>query len=405
MKRKFFMMIFAALVSFGAFCEEMTIAFFDPILVYCTPDEKNWIPTVVNNALVSQVNRYSDLLPFDSATITTTLEQIKKSEDAAYDERMIIEAGKLINANYLCYIKVIKISKLFNVYFNIINATTGVPIATYEDDCTMDDLYKSGKDSIVNKAVLKMLEEDLGGAHSVKGIEAFKKTMAWKSSGKDVTKRDNDFRVAFLPPALINCDNVWMRELLPGRLVNAFFSYSKITPLDQGVEKGAIEKIKMSESGIYDEATITEAGKLVSAPYYCYAAITQTKPGVYQAYFNLITTKTGKPIAIYHISCSADWIRGIKDFNVVDLAVYTMLTEDFGGEYNNESTESFGKILQKQLKTKDISLAQEKSTQKYTVYEDKPYVPPKERNGVQKSQTGGNSNGGELSDFRKRLGL
>ena len=113
MKRKFFMMIFAALVSFGAFCEEMTIAFFDPILVYCTPDEKNWIPTVVNNALVSQVNRYSDLLPFDSATITTTLEQIKKSEDAAYDERMIIEAGKLINANYLCYIKVIKISKLF----------------------------------------------------------------------------------------------------------------------------------------------------------------------------------------------------------------------------------------------------------------------------------------------------
>ena len=51
-----------------------------------------------------------------------------------------------------------------------------VPIATYEDDCTMDDLYKSGKDSIVNKAVLKMLEEDLGGAHSVKGIEAFKKT-------------------------------------------------------------------------------------------------------------------------------------------------------------------------------------------------------------------------------------
>lgn len=405
MKRNFFITIFIALLSFGAFCEEMAIAFFDPILVYCTPDEKNWIPTVVNNALVSQMNRYSDLLTFDSATLATTLEQIKKSENAVYDERMIIEAGKLINADYLCYIKVIKISRLFNVYFNIINATTGIPVATYEDDCTMEDLYKGGKDSIVNKAVLKMLEEDMGGRHSAKSIESLKKTMVWKSSGKGVTERDNDFRVAFLPPVLINCDDIWMRELLPGRLANAFFSYSKITPLDQGVEKSAIEKIKMSESGIYDEATITEAGKLVSAPYYCYASITHAKAGIYQTYFNLIATKTGKPIAIYHISCSADWIRGIKGFNVVDLAVHTMLTEDLGGEYNNESTESFGKVLQKQLKTKDVASAQEKSSQKYTVYEDKIYVPPKERAGAQKSQTGGNSNAGGTNDFRKRLGF
>lgn len=404
MKRKFFIMAFAALFSFGAFCEEMAIAFFDPILVYCTPDEKNWIPTVVNNALVSQINRYSDLLTFDSATLATTLEQIKKSEDAVYDERMIIEAGKLINADYLCYIKVIKISRLFNVYFNIINATTGIPVATYEEDCTMEDLYKGGKDSVVNKAVLKMLEEDMGGTHSAKSIESFKKTMAWKSSGKGITERDNDFRVAFLPPVLINCEDVWMRELLPGRLANAFFSYSKITPLDQGVEKSAIEKIKMSESGIYDEATITEAGKLVSAPYYCYAAITKTKGDIYQAYFNLITTKTGKPVAIYHVSCSADWIRGIKGFNVVGLAVHTMLTEDLGGEYNNESTDGFGKVLQKQLKTKDISSAQEKSSQKYTVYEDKVYVPPKERSGAQKSQTSDSSNGSGLNNLRKRLG-
>lgn len=405
MKRNFFMIVFAALISFDAFCEEMAIAFFEPILVYCTPDDKNWIPTVVNNALVSQMNRYSDLLPIDSATLATTLEQIKKSEDDVYDERMIIEAEKLINANYLCYIKVIKVSRLFNVYFNIINATTGVPVATYEDDCTMEGLYKGGKDSVVNKAVLKMLEEDMGGVHSAKSIEGFKKTMAWKSSGKGITERDTDFCVAFLPPVLINCGDVWMRELLPGRLANAFFSYSKITPLDQGVEKSAIEKIKTSENGIYDETMITEAGKLVSAPYYCYAAITQAKAGMYQAYFNLIATKTGKPVAIYHASCSADWIRGIKDFNVVDLAVYTMLTEDLGGEYNNESTVSFGTVLQKKLKLKDIVAAQEKASQKYTVYEDKVYVPPKERSGAQKSKTDGNSNGGGINDFKKRLGL
>lgn len=150
---------------------------------------------------------------------------------------------------------------------------------------------------------------------------------------------------------------------------------------------------------------ITEAGKLVSAPYYCYAAITQAKAGMYQAYFNLIATKTGKPVAIYHASCSADWIRGIKDFNVVDLAVYTMLTEDLGGEYNNESTVSFGTVLQKKLKLKDIVAAQEKASQKYTVYEDKVYVPPKERSGAQKSQSDGNSNGGGINDLKKRLGL
>lgn len=388
MKKRIVFTFFSIFIFLSSFYGEVTIAFFDPILTYCTKDERNWIPVVLNNALMSQINRYSNLVPFDQATLSTTLEQIKKSEDAAYDEQFIIEAGKLIDASYLCYVKVIKISSLFNVYFNIINATTGVPIATYEDDGTKEDLYKAGSESIVNKAVLKMLEDDLGGIHSLKNISELKKTMGWKDSDGSPVSRSEEFMVAFLPPALINCDDVWMRELLPGRLVNSFFSYSRIMPLDQGVEKSAIDKIKLSESGIYDESTITEAGKLVSAPYYCYAAITQIKRGVYQAYFNLIDTKTGKPVAIYHTSCSADWIRGIKGFNVVDLAVYTMLTENLENKYNNEYTASLGRQLQKQLKKKDIQKSKDISSNRYSVYVDKVYIPPKER----KEKEGANTN-------------
>lgn len=274
--------------------------------------------------------------------------------------------------------KVIKINKNFNVYFNIINAQTGVPLATYEEDCSKEELYKEGEESVVNKAVLKMLEDDLCGTHSSPKIKQLKKEMKFKSNTKSVTNRDNKIKIAFLPPALINCDDIWMREILPGRLVNAFFSYSNITPLDQGAEGAALDKIRDSESGIYDERTILEAGKLVSAPYYCYASITRINDNQYQAYFNLVTTKTGKPLAVWHTICSATWIRGLKDysFNVIDLAVLNIIEDDLNGKYANDATLVLKKKMDKLMKDKFIIECKSKNVEKYTV-ENIPQPKPK----------------------------
>lgn len=340
MKRTFVFFLSAFIFSAAAFSQNnsRTLVSFTPILRYVdNTTEANAIKNNVNQGFVDTLNKYSRFRVTDGMTLDTTKNMIKKSGEAHYSETDIIEAGKATSSKYLCYSKVVKIQSQYNVYFNIIEIESGIPIATYETDCTYTELVNA---NTVELAVLKILEQDLKGTFSnTQKIGELKEKHAAQTSAITTaanTERDSKFRISFLPPAIISnnaSELSWIQDIFPGRMVNAFFTYSTITPLDLGTEKQALDRIRASASSFYDEKTIKEAGKYANAPFYIFTSITENSKENYTAYFLLIDKTTGEAVASYRENCVLEQIRDRYESNVINKAVYNMLTEQLGTDF------------------------------------------------------------------------
>lgn len=340
MKRIFSIFLTALIFSSQAFSQNnsRTLVSFTPILRYVdNSTEANAIKNNVNQGFVDTLNKYSRFRVTDGMTLETTKNMIKKSGEAHYSETDIIEAGKATSSKYLCYSKVVKVQKQYNVYFNIIKIESGIPIATYETDCTYTELVNA---NTVELAVLKILEQDLKGTFSNnQKIGELKEKYAAQTSTITTaanSERDSKFRISFLPPAIISnnaSELSWIQDIFPGRMVNAFFTYSTITPLDLGTEKQALDRIRASASSFYDEKTIKDAGKYANAPFYIFSSITENSKENFTAYFLLIDKTTGEAVASYRENCVLEQIRDRYESNVINKAVYNMLTEQLGTDF------------------------------------------------------------------------
>ena len=123
-------------------------------------------------------------------------------------------------------------------------------------------------------------------------------------------------------------DKNWLPDVIQGKLVNAFFTYSTFLPFDQGVTNIAVSQIKESnKNAAYDENTMLEAGKQIQAKYYAYVEVSYLKgSSQYDMTFYVIDIETNRPLCSFSEACTRDQLRVKSGENAIYRAMYKILT-------------------------------------------------------------------------------
>lgn len=138
--------------------------------------------------------------------------------------------------------------------------------------------------------------------------------------------------IAVFPPLLSDSvplkDSAWLSDVVQGKLVNAFFTYSTFLPFDQGITQLAVEQIwESNNNSIYDQGTMIEAGKQIQAKYYAYVEISyHERSQKYNMNFYILETESGKHLVSVSEACTRDQLRVKDGNNAIYAAMYNMLS-------------------------------------------------------------------------------
>lgn len=109
------------------------------------PDDEKWIPIFVQGQLTTVLQNYTDkagVKLIDRQNITQCIKEQKFSEKAFIDENTQLEVGKLVAANYIVSISILKKKDTYAVDCRINDAETGEAVgrAFRNPNCTADYL-------------------------------------------------------------------------------------------------------------------------------------------------------------------------------------------------------------------------------------------------------------------------
>lgn len=112
---------------------------------------------IISEYLDNLFNKYTAFTLIDEKNSDLRKAEIKKSEGAAYDENLILEAGKNQAAEYFCIPAVEKTSRFFNITVSIQNVETGNVLAKRSCQSAENVIPKN-----LDKIFYEMIVEDLG---------------------------------------------------------------------------------------------------------------------------------------------------------------------------------------------------------------------------------------------------
>lgn len=122
-------------------------------------------------------------------------------------------------------------------------------------------------------------------------------------------------------------DKAWLPDVIQGKLVNAFFTYSTFLPFDQGITSLAVEQVRESNTNaLYDQTTMIEAGKQIQAKYYAYVEISyHERSQIYNMNFYILETESGKHLVSVSDGCTREQLRVKNGDNAIYRSMYNML--------------------------------------------------------------------------------
>lgn len=328
-----------------------TLAVFPPIIKDGVPSsDQEWLSDVVQTKLVNAFFTKSTFIPFDQSVVKQALSAIKNSQTSgAYDEDTMLRTGRYIQAKYLAYTEISYAERdrfsYFNFTFYILDIETGNHIASYSSECERENFREVGEANIIYNAVDTMLNHRRMNSAPYRKGQFIKSKHAYP----DVPSGAN---IAVFNPAYTrsnSAQDIKEFSMLRGRLVNSLYNNSTLNPFDATTKSALISIIKNSESGVYDESTMLEAGRLINAKYMCYYKIISFSRNDYNIYFNILETETGISVATFEDNCDYEEIINTSANNIVDRAVLKMLKYDLGPNcYDKASIAQLEKTLNSQ---------------------------------------------------------
>ncbi len=317
-----------------------TLAVFPPILKDGVPSaDQEWLSDVVQTKLVNAFFSKSTFIPFDQSVVKHALSAIKNSQTSGiYDEDTMLQTGRYIQAKYLAYTEISYAERdrfsYYNFTFYILDIETGNHIASYSSECERENFREVGEANIIYNAVDTMLNHRRMNSSPYKKGQFIKSKHAYPNvpSGANI---------AVFNPAYSRSNSIQdIKEfsMLRGRLVNSLYNNSTLNPFDATTKSALVSIIKNSESGVYDESTMLEAGRQINAKYMCYYKIISFSRNDYNIYFNILETETGISVATFEDNCDYEEIINTSANNIVDRAVLKMLRDDLGPACYDKAT-------------------------------------------------------------------